>query len=413
MYYTVPWCVPQWGVGEFVATAECLLPRRIVLGAHARRFPEAVKHHLGRQYAIAANRGRTAIYLALRGMNVDERDQVILPSYVCGSVLNAVRNTGARPVFADVGPDLHVTCQTVSDALTDRTRCVIVPHLFGNTAPIDAIERMLAGSGVFLIDDAAQSFGARCGGRAVGTFGDCGVVSCGPGKALAGAAGGVLVTNNQDLYRRAATIELRGEPAFNVATRVISFWFWRRFRAYTRPGEIVLNRLGRPRREPAQASCAMSNLDAAIALCQLNRLDETTAERRSNAARLLHALGPWARFAISDLADGSAIVKIVLVLPPASRVWIDELISALRQGGVECQRGYTPLHLQHGGSNQHLPVTNALWDRVLCIPTQTRLRAVWRLSYALKPVNAALSACSVTPSVSPGTTLNTSGGICC
>jgi dTDP-4-amino-4,6-dideoxygalactose transaminase len=325
-------------------------------------------------------------------MDLGRCDEVVLPSYICASVLHAVREVGARPVFADVGPDMQVTAETVSHAMTGRTRCVIVAHLFSNTAPIEEIQRMLAGSGVYLIDDAAQSFGARRDGRPVGTFGDCGIVSCGPGKALAGAAGGALVTNDEEIYRRAAAIKLPWEPARVVASRAISFWFLRRFRKYTLPAEIVLNRLRRPRGEPPHRDCVMSNLDAAIGASQLRRLAETTSQRRQNALKLLEALGPLARFNITDVSEASTVIKIVLVLPPGC-ISAGEVISAFGRAGVECQRGYRPLHLQDGQWDRRLPVTEALWDRVVCIPVQTELRNVRRLSRVLQPLQSAASGC--------------------
>jgi dTDP-4-amino-4,6-dideoxygalactose transaminase len=138
------------------------------------------------KYAIPVNRGRVGIEIALRAMQLNENDEVIIPSYICHTVLDAVLKAGTRPVFADVGPDLHLTPETVKKAITPKTKCVIVPHLFGNIAAIDKIEEMLKGTEIALIDDAAQSFGAKCSGRLVGTFGDCGIVSCGPGKRLQG-----------------------------------------------------------------------------------------------------------------------------------------------------------------------------------------------------------------------------------
>ena len=164
-FYQVPWCVPAWGMREFWATCASVLGGRIVEGDAPARAVEAVKDYLGVAYALPVNRGRTALVLGLRALGVGPGDDVVLPSYLCRTALDAVEAAGANPVFADVGEDLNVTPETVSQALTPGTKCVIVPHLFGKAAPIDVIETILRPAGIPLIDDAAQSLGARRGGR--------------------------------------------------------------------------------------------------------------------------------------------------------------------------------------------------------------------------------------------------------
>src|SRR5207253_7918449 len=128
-FYMVPWCVPAWGWRELACTVQCLLTQRIVDGEYPIKFAEAVKEHLGMSYARTVNRGRTALELALRALEVENTD-VVLPSYICRAVLDAVVEAKAHPVFADVGCDLNVTAETIQAAITPNTKCVIVPHLF-------------------------------------------------------------------------------------------------------------------------------------------------------------------------------------------------------------------------------------------------------------------------------------------
>jgi dTDP-4-amino-4,6-dideoxygalactose transaminase len=324
------------------------------------------------------NRGRTAIEFALRAIGLGESDDVVLPSYVCRTVLDAILRAGARPVFADVGPDLHVTPESVKAAITVQTKCVIVPHLFGNTAPIDEIETMLKGTGIALIDDAAQSFGSRCSRRLIGTFGDCGIISCGPGKALAGPAGGLLITNSPELYDRAAVMSLGRESATAVARRVLSFWIWRRFRKYMLPFQIILDRILGPTEEPPYTACTMSNLDGAIALQQFHAFRQNDQTRRHNANVLLQALGTVANYSISDFSHDGMLIKLVIVLS-AEGPTADKLIRLLANAGIECQRGYLPLHQEMKTAPAFLPSTEALWDRVVCIPVDMKYKKLKRL----------------------------------
>ena len=372
-FYKVPWCVPAWGRRELLVTLGCIFTGRVIDGAYPEVFAAAVKKFLGLRYAVPVNRGRTAIELALRAMGLGKEDEVIFPSYVCHSVLDAVVRTGAVPVFADVGPELQLTVDTVRSAITSKTKCVVVPHLFCRTAPIDNIEVMLRGTGIWLIDDAAQLFGSRCDGRLVGAFGDCGIISCGPGKTLAGAAGGLFVTDNRDLYEKAVSISLSREKQSAVTRRVLSFWIWRRLRKYTLPFQVIINRLLDLKNEMPHQFCAMSNLDAAIALAQFDAMYKNDRIRRFNAETLLQALGHGADRSINDLSRDDMSVKFVLLLPENGYQLL-ELIEKLSDLGIECQGGYAPLHKEMGAWPTELTVTEKVWDKVLCIPIDSEFK---------------------------------------
>jgi len=371
--YQVPWCVPAWGMREFWATCAAVLRGRIVEGEAPALAAQEVKNYLGIAYALPVNRGRTALELGLRVLGVGPGDDVVLPSYLCRTALEAVEAVGANAVFADVGEDLNVTPETVGQALTRGTKCVIVPHLFGKAAPIDEIEAILREVGIPLIDDAAQSLGARRGGRLVGTFGACGVISCGPGKSLAGAAGGLLVTNDRPLYERANALDLGPEPPRQVARRTITFWIWRRFRRWTLPLRLVLDRLVGPEQEVPHRRGSLSNLDAKILLCQLKSLDWNARTRRSNIKRLLPAIQGVAAEPVMNWSPDDVAVKLVIVLasngPDAGAA-----INQLARAGVECQGGYLPLHLQRPDPKPCLPRTEALFERVVCIPVERAAR---------------------------------------
>lgn len=381
-FYQVPWCVPAWGWAEFCATVGCVLNGAILRGAAVDRFTQAVRERLGMPYALPFNRGRVAIEVALRAMGIGAGDEVVMPSYVCRTVAEATVHAGARPIFADVNSHLHVTPETVRTALTGRTRCVIVPHLFGNSAPIDEIECMLAGTGIGLIDDAAQSFGTRRNGRPVGTFGTCGIVSCGPAKAIAGTGGGVLVTRSADLYRRAKAVPLRTEAPSEVFRRVLAFWVWRRFRGYTLPCYVILRRFLGPSPEEPYVRARLPNLEAAIALAQCRSLDDNASKRRANARRMLSGLGPLARYNIVHPWPENVTLKVVVVLPPDGPD-AAEIIRLLGEAGVECQRGYSPLHLEGIPEAVSLPTTEALWRRVVCVPVEVPVKRFWALVKAM------------------------------
>ena len=378
-FYRLPWAVPAWGWNEFRTTVGCVTTGRIVNGSCPRRLATAIKEELGIEYAIPVNRGRTAIELGLRAMGIGSGDVVVLPSYICKSALEGVVRTGAKPAFADVGDDLNVTAATVEAAITPNTKCVLVAHLFGNPAPIDEIELVLSGTGIALMDDAAQALGAQRAGRPVGTFGRCGIVSCGPGKPLAAAAGGLLLTADPDLYEAARTISLDREGASLVAARIVSFWIWRRFRKYTLPLRAFIEQLAGPTTERPHAPATMSNLDAAIALHQFTALATNAKRRHRNADMLVPLVTAVVGDSASVLAVRDTLVKLIVVLPEHGAS-ADETIRTFAALGVECQRGYTPCHRGCGEDGTGLPVTNAVWERIVCVPVDTPFRPNRRAS---------------------------------
>ncbi|HEV8598918.1 MAG TPA: DegT/DnrJ/EryC1/StrS family aminotransferase [Gemmatimonadales bacterium] len=380
--FAVPWSVPQWAWREFGATLAGSVPLRRDSPA---RFAARAGARLGLQYAVPVARGRVAIELGLRAMGVRPGDDVVLPSYTCDAVPQAVGHLGARPVFADIGPALNVTPETILAALTPATRCVIVPHLFGAPAAIPQIEAALAGRGIPAMDDAAQALGATVAGRPVGSFGACGILCCGPAKPLAGSGGGLLLTNDRALFERASALA-PAAPWKGARRRVVRVWIWGRFRRITLPAWKVLTHLG-PSLAAAEAdyrSEGMTELEARIALVQLARLADTIAERRKHAAVMLSGLGPFARYNVVDVGPGTAATQLALVLPEAGPS-VREMIAALAAGGVESQGGYRPCHLRFaGGIAGGLAYTERVWRRVLVVPLETPLRDPARLAAALQ-----------------------------
>ncbi|MHC4946969.1 MAG: DegT/DnrJ/EryC1/StrS family aminotransferase [Planctomycetota bacterium] len=366
--YAVPLTVPGWGWRDIWTTVSSLATGRIVRGPARARLEEAVCRRLGVEHAIAANHGRFALELALRAMGLGPDDEVVIPSFVSSSVHAAVRRAGARPVFADIDEDFHLSRGTVEPVLTDRTRCVVACHLFGRAAPVDELEPWLASLGIALVDDAAQGFGATRGGRPLGSFGTCGILSTGPNKPLDATAGGLLVTRDAALHERAAAIGLEPERASKVARRALAGWVWYRGRRYTAPFKGASDRRF-SRNEYARLTLrSMSNLDAAIALTRLRRFDRTNARRRRALDRIARGLGDDAASLLLRAGPTSVPFRAVLVLPPHGPP-AREVLARLAAAGIEGRRGYRPMHDEEIA----LPVSEDGWRRVVVLSLTPRL----------------------------------------
>ena len=143
-----------------------------------------------------------ALEIALRACGVREGGEVVIPTFCCTSVVPPILAVGAQPVLADVGEELNITAKTIEAALTDRTTAIIVPHLFGNPADIDAIVDLARPKNIRVIDDAAQALGATIDGRPVGSFGNAGILSFGSEKVCSGLGGGVIVSRQEKQSQR-------------------------------------------------------------------------------------------------------------------------------------------------------------------------------------------------------------------
>lgn len=173
-------------------------------GAKTKEFEEKICEFIGAKHGKAVNSGTNAIYLALLSLDIKEGDEVIIPSYVCQSLLNAVNYTGAMPVLVDIQENFldgcNISAKTIKPAITKRTKAIIVPHMFGVSAEIKEIINL----GIPVIEDCAQSFGAKSKyeGRKLGSMGTIGVFSFYATKLITTGQGGMVVTNSRKIKEK-------------------------------------------------------------------------------------------------------------------------------------------------------------------------------------------------------------------
>ena len=146
-------------------------------GNRGREFEAAFAKWIGAKRALAVSSGTAALHLALEALGVGRGDDVVVTPYSFRASATAVANAGARPVFADVGPDHLLSARTIAAALTPRTRAVVVVHLYGQVADMAPILALARKRGIFVVEDCAQCLGGEYRGRKVGTLGDAGCFS--------------------------------------------------------------------------------------------------------------------------------------------------------------------------------------------------------------------------------------------
>jgi perosamine synthetase len=223
------------------------------------RFAEMI----GVKYAYACSSGSGAVHCAVAAIDPEPGDEIITTSITDMGGLTPILYQGAIPVFADVDPNTwNVTAETIAARITDRTKAIIVTHLFGNPCDMSAIMELANSRGIPVIEDCAQAFMAKHNGRSVGTFGSVGCFSLQQGKHITTGEGGLVTTNDDALARR---LFLFINKAFGYGDPQPDHYF------------IALN-------------SRMSELCGAVALAQLDKLQGCVDSRQSSSTKLTEKL---------------------------------------------------------------------------------------------------------------------------
>ncbi len=195
----IPHSRPTLDEAEVRAVTEVLRSGQITQGPEVRRFEADLAGQVDCAAAVAVSSGTAALHLALVALNVGEGDEVLIPSFVCAALLNAVNYVRATPVVADIDPEtFNIDVRDVERRLTPRTKAIIVPHLFGLPAGI----REIAALGVPVIEDCAQSLGSRLAGAPTGSFGLLSVFSFYATKVICTGEGGMVASRDASLLER-------------------------------------------------------------------------------------------------------------------------------------------------------------------------------------------------------------------
>ena len=193
------------------AVVRVLRSGRYVLGPEVEALEAELGAMLGLGHVVGCASGTDALSLALRALGVGPGDEILVPAFTFAAPAEAAALTGAAPVFVDIDPDTFlIDPESCRNAVTDRTRAVVVVHLFGRPVNVAAI-RDAVGPEVAIVEDCAQSFGAKIAGRATGTFGQVASLSFFPSKNLGACGdGGAVATDDPELAERVRALRSHG-----------------------------------------------------------------------------------------------------------------------------------------------------------------------------------------------------------
>ena len=294
------------------AFASVLDEGRYIQGPEVQAFEKEFAEYCGSPFATGVANGTCSLHLTFRAIGIGPGDEVITAPNSFIASASTIALAGARPVFADVREDLNIDPEAIEAAITPRTKALVPVHLAGRVARMPAILAMAKKHNLFVLEDAAQSVGAKLDGKRAGAWGDAASFSLHPLKNLhAYGDAGILTTRRRDLVEKLSLAKNHG-----LKTRdLCEFWSF---------------------------NCRLDELQAALLRVHLRELDRWTEERRALAFRYHQLLEPFVR--VPREAPGEYHVYQTYVVLADRR---DELQEFLRREGIEALVHYpTPIHLQ-------------------------------------------------------------------
>jgi len=347
----IPVAEPLLGDKEIEYVTDCIKSGWVSsLGDYVRRFESEFAKYCNRQYGIATANGTVALHLLAVTLNLGPGDEVIMPSLTYVATANAIRYTGATPVFVDSDYETwNIDPTKLAQAITPRTKAIIAVHLYGHPADMDALRAVAAAHDLLLLEDAAEAHGACYKGQRVGGLSDAAIFSFYGNKIITSGEGGIVVTNNQAWMERAFFLENQG--------RYNSDPYWH--------PEIGYN-------------YRMTNIQAAIGLAQFEKIDDLLAIRRRNAAHYNRRLAQVPGLSLPPEKEWAENVYWMysVILDEAFGSSRDDLRHTLREAGIDSRPFFYPVHtLPMYNSGQSLPVAEDLGQRGINLPSGATLTA--------------------------------------
>jgi perosamine synthetase len=353
--YKIPMAMPDITAGEIRAVVRVMQSRNLSIGSQTNILEDLAADVANAKYGVAVTNGTSGLHLCMIAAGIGPGDEVITSPFSFVASSNCVLYQKATPVFVDIDPiTLNMDPAKLEDAITDRTKAVIPVHIFGQPADMDPILEITARHNLVVVEDAAEAVGAEYKGRRVGALGKAGVFAFYPNKQMTSGEGAVLVTNDEEWANLFRSVRNQGRDVFNQ---------W-----------LVHARLGYNYR--------MSELNAAVGVVQMRRLEELLSKRSHVAEqynRMILALeGVSPLTVVPNTTRMSWFVYVVRLTAGLDR---NQVIQLLGRRGIPARPYFSPIHLQpfyreeFGFKPGDFPVSEAAGRSTLALPFHNNMNA--------------------------------------
>jgi dTDP-4-amino-4,6-dideoxygalactose transaminase len=363
----LPFALPEIGEEEIAEVVDTLRSGWVTTGPKARRFEEAFAAYLGDAglHCVAVNSATAGLHLALEALGLGPGDEVITTTHTFTATAEVVRYLGADVVLVDIDPaTLNLDPAAVEAAITPRTKALLPVHYAGLAADMPVLTAIARRHGLKIVEDAAHALPTTSSGRLVGTLdSDATVFSFYANKTITTGEGGMLVTRNETLAKRARVMRLHGidRDAFDRFTATRPSWHY----------EVVAPGF----------KYNLTDIAAALGLHQLKRADAFQQRREALAARYDAALAglPVILPPRAPAGERHAWHLYVLRLRDEAPIGRDALIERLYAAGIGCSVHYIPLHLhpywreRYDLRPERFPHSQHAFETMLSLPLYTRM----------------------------------------
>jgi dTDP-4-amino-4,6-dideoxygalactose transaminase len=355
---TVPRRCVNLPPGSLGTLANCILSNQVSYGPQVEQFSKDFAKWLGVPYVFGSLTGRSVFQVALEGLDLEKGSEIIFPMFTFPVMPMVAKLMGFKPVFCEVNPEtFNAGPEHIEPLINENTRAVLATHLYGRPCPISEIKELTQSKGIRLMEDCAHALGAKVNAKPVGTFGDIGIFSFAEGKNMPCFGGGAIAVTDERVANRIEDILARTSipDAKAVRNEAINVWIkW----LLTHPfifGISVFQALkfklmlGKPLLDSAVGNelldkysksnptiTRIANLQAALAIKQIKRIESFNEGARSNARILTENLGDVPGVKAPSAIDQEHIyVYYPLVVDPEKR---DDLRHYLLRNGIDTKR---------------------------------------------------------------------------
>ena len=339
---------------DIQAVVDVLKSDFLTTGPKIAEFEQTVADYVGAKYAVAISIGTSALHAACFAAGIGPGDEVITTPLTFAASANCVLYCGGTPVFADVDPKTYnIDPEDIRRKITDRTKAIIAVHLAGQPCDMDAIHSIAHEYGLIVIEDGAHALGSVYKGKKVGSLSDMTTFSFHPVKPITTGEGGMIVTDNEEFYKKMALFRSHGITRDDsMMTRNDGPWFYQQF-------DLGYN-------------YRITDIQCALGCSQMKKLDRFLARRKEIVARYNEAFADCDNiitpYQLSDTESGWHLY-IVQVKNCDRR----QVFEAMREKGIGVNVHYIPVYMhpyyqEHGYENVHCANAEEIYSHIISLP---------------------------------------------
>lgn len=375
----IPVAKPFLGKEEAQLAYDTILTNWVTQGPRVAEFEEKFASYVGSKYAVAVSNCTTALHLAMIVAGVGEGDEVICPSMSYIATANCIKYVNAKPVFAEVNPvTYNIDAADVVKKITSKTKAILIVHQIGMPADIDAFRAICDEHNLILIEDAACAAGSSYKGKKIGSHSDLVCFSFHPRKVITTGDGGMVTTSNEAYYNR---IKLLRQHGMSVNDRV----------RHLSDKVIIEDHL------EVGFNYRMTDIQAAVGIKQLERLDGLIEERRKIAHRYQEELADLSMIRLPEEPEGffTSYQSFSIYLKPECSLGRNDVMQQMLDAGISTRRGVMTSHRESAYAEEckglSLPMSEDASDRSIVLPLYVPMNDE-EVTYVIKHLRRILEA---------------------